>query len=381
MELNAKPVPIGVNVKGFLSADSEEVVTGGVLGGLPKVKPTGLPRLPPEVAGVVVADDAPNVNFVPVDGNPPNGEGDGAGLSLSEPAPPKILVVEDVEVPNPPNGLVSFSVLVLPNPPNTLVVLDISEVLYDPKGEGTVVLSFSLSSLSPNTEAVDDPPNKFVEEEDPPKRDPEDVELEVRLPNNDVDFGMSFGGSSVVLLAREEAKKFGMVEEGLLSESVVPPKPNVGAGGPPEDSEVGVGVEYSINPVGGLRLSVAVGGVKPLGFEPREGVPELAGGFGPEALGGVGMDSLGADVVVDEGAPDKLGALNKIDGPGSGPSGSVFLGELLKEPVSCLSHTDWIARRLTAYWSKTWERSMKGSSLMAFVRKVTIEWFNPRMLL
>ena len=337
-----------MNVKGFFSVDSEDVVTGGVLGGLPKVNPTGLPRLPPEVPGVVVAEDAPKVNFAPVGGNPPNGEGVVVGLSLSEPAPPKGFVVEeDVEAPNPPNGLAGFSVLVFPNPLKTLFV---AEVPDDPKGEGVLVLSFSLSSLSPNTEVVD-PPNKFVvvEEEDPPKKDPEDVELEVRFPKNEVDLGLSFGGSSAGFFAREDAKKFGMVEGGLLSEPVVPPKPNVGAGGPPEDSEVGAGVGWNVNPVNGFELSVVDGGVKPLGFEPKEGTPELVEDFGPEVLGGVDVDNFWAGVVVDEGALDRLGALNRTDGPGSGPSGSVFLGEFLKEPVSCLSHTDWMARRLAAY--------------------------------
>ena len=38
------------------------------------------------------------------------------------------------------------------------------------------------------------------------------------FPNNKVDLGLFFGGSSVVLFAREEAKKLGMVEEDLLSE-------------------------------------------------------------------------------------------------------------------------------------------------------------------
>jgi hypothetical protein len=173
-----------------------------------------------------------------------------------------------------------------------------------------------------------------------------------------------------------------MVEEGLLSKPVVVLlKPNVGAGGPPKDSAVGAGVEGNVNPVDGLEPSVVVGGVKPLGFELEEGMLELAEGFNPEVLGGMGVDNLGADVAADADVFDKLGALNRIDGPGSGPSGSVFLGELLKEPVSCLSHTDWMARRLAVYWSKTWERSAKGSSLTAFVRKVTIEWFKPRMLL
>jgi hypothetical protein len=336
-----------VNVNVFFSVDSEGVITGGVLGGLPKVKPTGLPRLPPEVPGVVVAEDAPKVNFVPVDGNPPK-----VDLSLSELVTPKIPVVEEGEVPNPPNGLVSFSVPVLPNPPNTLVVADISEVLDDPKRDGLVDFSFSLSSLSPNAEVVEGPPNKFVvvEEEDAPKRDPEVVELEVRVPKNEVGLGLSLGGSSAVFFwTREEAKKFGMVEEGLLSEPVVLPKPKVGAGGPPEDSDVGVGVEGNVNPVDSFELSVVVGGVKPLGFEPKERVLELVEGLNPEVLGGVGVDNLGAAVVVGDGALDKLGALNRIDGPGSGPSGSVFLGELLKEPVSCLSHTDWMVRRLAAY--------------------------------
>ena len=379
VELNTEPVLTGVNVKCFFSVDSEDVVTGGVLGGLPKVKPTGLPRLPPEVPGVVVAEDAPKVNFVPVDGNPPNGERDGVGLSLSELPPPKIFVVEEgVEFPNPPNGLAGFSALVLPNPPKTLLVAGFSEVPEDPNGEGAVVLSFSLSSLSPNTEVVDGPPKGFVvvEEEDPGKKD---VELGVRFPNDEVGLGLSFGGSSVVFFARGDAKKFRMVGGGLLSELVVPPKPNVGAGGPPEDSEVGV--ERKANPVDGFDPSVVVRGVKPLGLEPKESTPGLAEDFSPEVLGGAGVDNLGMGIIVDEGVLDKLGALNRTDGPGSGPSGSVFLGEFLKDPVSCLSHTDWMARRLEAYWSKTWERSTKGSSLTAFVRKVTIEWFKPRMLL
>lgn len=334
-------------MNGFFSVDSEDVVTGGVLGGLPKVKPTGLPRLPPEVPGVIAVEEAPKVNFVPVAGNPPNG--DGMGFSLSELVPPKKLVVdEDVEAPNPPNGLACFSVLVLPNPPNTLVVADFSEVLVDPKRDGVVVLSFSLSSLSPNTEVVEGPPNEFVvEKEDPPKRDPEEVELEVEFPNDGVDLGPSFGGSSVAFFAREEAKKFGIVEEGLLSEPVVLPKPNVGAGGP-EDSEVGARVTGNVNPVDGFKPSMVDGGVKLLGFEIKEGVPEPVGGLNPGTLGSVDADNLGADVA-DVGGVDKLGALNSIDGPGSGPSGRVFLGELLKEPVSCLSHTDWIARRLAAY--------------------------------
>jgi hypothetical protein len=80
-----------------------------------------------------------------------------------------------------------------------------------------------------------------------------------------------------------------------------------------------------------------------------EGVLELSKGFGPGALGNVGVDNLGAGEVEDAGGFDKLGALKRIDGPGSGPRGRVFLGELLKEPASCLSHTDWIARRLAEY--------------------------------
>ena len=331
-----------MNVKGFFSVDSEDVVAGVVFGGLPKVKPTGLPRLPPEVPGVVVAVDPPKVNFAPVDGNPPNGEG--VGVGLSELVPPKI-PAEDVGAPNPPNGLAGFSALVLPNPPKTLAF---SEVPDDPKGECVVDLSFSLSSLSPNTEVVDGPPNGFVVvEEDPPKRVPEDIELEDRFPNDEVGLGLSVCVSSPLFLAREDAKKFGM-EGDLLSEPALPPKPNVGAGGPPEDSEVGAGVVRNASPVDGFELSVVVGGVKPLGFEPNEGAPELVD-FNPEVVGGVGVDNLGAGVVVDEGALDKLGELNRTDGPGSGPSGSVFLGEFLKEPVSCLSHTDWMARRLAAY--------------------------------
>ena len=341
-EPNAEPVPIWVNVNCFFSVDSEGVVTGGVLGGLPKVKPTGLPMLPPEVPEATAVDDAPKTNFVPVDGNPPNG--DGVGLSLSELVPPKRLVVE---APNPPNGLASFSVLVLPGPPNILVVTCFSGVLDDPKREGVVVLSFSLSSFSPNVDVVDDPPNKLVVEEDPPKRDPEDVELELRFPNNEFGLGVSFAGSSVVFFASEEAKKFGMVDEDLLSEPVVLPKPNVGAGGPPEDSEVGAGIEGNANPEDDFELSAFVRDVKLLDFEPEESAFELAEGFNPEVLECVG--NLGADVAVDVGVLDKLGALNRIEGPGSGPSGRVFLGELLKEPVSCLSHTDWIARRLAVY--------------------------------
>lgn len=307
----------------FLSVVSEDVVMGGVLGGLPKVKPTGLPMLPPEVPGVVMVDDPPKLNFVPEDGNPPNG----VGLSLSELVPPKrLLVDEDVELPNPPNGFTGFSVLVVPDPPNG-----------DPKKGGVVVFSFSLSSLTPNTEVVDGPPNKLVmlEVEDPPKREPLDIELELELPNNGVGLGASFGSSSVAFLAREEVKKFGMAEGGLLSGPVVLPKPNVGAGGPPEDSEIGAGTGGNVNPVDGFEPSVDVGSVKPLGL-----VLRLAELFDPKVLEGVGADNLGADVVADVGVLDRLGALNRIEGPGSGPSGSVFLGELPNEPVSCLSHTD-----------------------------------------
>ena len=309
----------------FFSVVSEDVVTGGVLGGLPNVKPTGLPMLPPEVPGVVVVDDPPNVNFVPEDGNPPNR----VGLSLSELIPPKKLVVdEDVEAPNPPNGFAAFSVLAAPDPPNTLVVAALSEVLDDPK-KGVAVFSFSLSSLSPNTEVFEGPPNKFVVVEGLPNREPVDVELELELPNNGVNLGVSFGTSSVAFLAREEAKKFGIVEEGLLSGPVLVPKPNVGAGGPPEDSEIGAGTGGNVNPVDGFELSMNVGGVKPLGL-----VLKLPEGLDPKVLEGVGVDNFGVGVL------DRLGALNKIEGPGSGPSGSVFLGELPNEPVSCLSHTD-----------------------------------------
>lgn len=128
VELNEEPVPNGVNVNGFFSVDSKDAVTGGVLGGLPKVKPTGLPMLPPEVPGLAADEGAPKVNFVPADGKPPNGEG--AGLSLSKLVLPKRLVVdEEVGVPNPPNGLVIFSVLVLPNPPKTLIVAGCLDML------------------------------------------------------------------------------------------------------------------------------------------------------------------------------------------------------------------------------------------------------------
>ena len=348
VELNGEPVPIGVNVNGPFTVDSE-VVEGVFLGGLPKVKPTGLPILPPELPGAVVDEDPPKVNFVLVVGNPPN---DGGVLSLSELVPPKTPVVDnDVEAPNAPNGLATLSVLVLPNPPNTLVAAGLSDVFDDPKRGGVLVLSFSLSSLSPNTEVVDDPRKKFVvvEEEGPPKRDPEDVEPDVMFPNDGVDLGLSFGGSSTGFFAREEAKKLGMVEEDLLSEPGVLLKPNVGAGGPPEDSEVAVGIEGNAKPVDGFELSVGVGWMKPLGFEPEEGVLELSEGFGPKALGCVGADNLGAEVVKDAAVLDKLGALKRTDGPGSGPRGRVFLGELLNEPASCLSHTDWMARRLEAY--------------------------------
>lgn len=94
------------------------------------MKPTGFPMLPPEVPELVGAEDVPNVNFVPVDGNAPNG--DGAGLSVSKPVPPKRLAVGgDVEGPNPPNGL-AFSVLVLPNPLKILVAGGFSDVLIEP---------------------------------------------------------------------------------------------------------------------------------------------------------------------------------------------------------------------------------------------------------
>ena len=336
VELNGEPVPIGVNVNGFFSADSRDVVTGGVLGGLPKVKPTGLPMLPPEVPVLVADEGVPKANFVPVVGKPPNG--DGTGLSLSKLLLPKRLVVdEDVGAPNPPNGLATFSGFVLPNPPNTLVVLGFSNMLDEPERDGVVVLSFSLSPKS------GDPPNKFVVlvEVDALKKDPGEVELEAKPPNK-LGLAPSSGGSSVDFFASEEAKKFGMVEEGLFSELVVLLKPNVGAGGPPEDSEVGAGIGGNVNPVG-------VGGMKLLGFEPAEGVLELSDCFGPDVLEGADVDNFGAGEVEDAGGLDKLGALKRMDGPGSGPRGRVFLGELLKEPASCLSHTDWIARRLAEY--------------------------------
>lgn len=171
MVLNEEPVPIGGNVNGFFSVDSEVAFTGGVLGGLPKVKPTGFPMLPPEVPELVTDEEAPNVNFVLVDGKP---NGDGADLSLSKPVLPKRPVVdEDVVAPNPPNGLTIFSALVLPNPPNTLVVEGFSDVLDKPESDGVIVLFFSLSSLRPNSEVVDSPPKKFVVlvEADAPKRE------------------------------------------------------------------------------------------------------------------------------------------------------------------------------------------------------------------
>lgn len=341
-ELSGEPVPIGMNVNGFFSVDSEDIETGGILGGLPKVKPTGLPILPPEVPELV-AVEAPKVNFVLVEGNPPNG--DGAILSLSKLVPPKGPVVDEVETPNPPNGLAVFSVLVPPNPLNTFVVAGPSDVLDDPEREEVVILSLSFSVLSPGSK-VDDPPNKPMLVEDPPKRDPE-VVLEVELPNQ-VDLELSFGGSSVVFFAREEAKKFGIAEEDFLSELVVLPKPNVGAGGPP-DSEVGAGVKGNMNPLGVFELSVDVGGMKLLSFELTEGTVKLSGDFCPDVLGGMEVDIFGADKVEDADVLVKLGALKRIDGPGSGPRGRVFLGELLREPASCLSHTDWMVRRLMAY--------------------------------
>jgi hypothetical protein len=68
--------------------------------------------------------------------------------------------VEDVEVPNPPNGLAGFSVLCF-QIHRTLVVAGFSDVPDDPKRDGVVLLSFSLSSLKANTEVVDDPPNEL----------------------------------------------------------------------------------------------------------------------------------------------------------------------------------------------------------------------------
>lgn len=207
---------------------------------------------------------------------------------------------------------------------------------------------FSLSSLRPDSTVVDDPPNRFVVlvEVGAPKRDPEDIELEVKPPKK---LGLTLPScdSSVDFFANDEAKKFGMTEGGLLSELIVLLKPNVGAGGPPKDSKVGAGAERNVNPVDGLSMDVV--GMKLLGFEPTEGVLEVSEGFGHEVLGGTGMDNFGAGEVEDAGGLDRLGALKRIDGPGSGPRGRVFLGELLKEPTSCLSHTDWIARRLVEY--------------------------------
>lgn len=243
------------------------------------------------------------------------------------------------------------------------------------------VFSLSLSSLSPNIELVDDPPKILVVvEEDPPKRDPEDVVLGGKFPNK-VRLEPSVGTSSVVFFGREEAKKFGMVEEGLLSGLVALPKPKVGAGGPPEDSEVGAGVKGNANPLNGFEVSVDVGRLKLPGLEPMGGRMEFSKGFDPDVLGCTGEDNLGVGEVEGADVLDKFGALKRIDGPGSGPRGRVFLGELLKEPASCLSHTAWMVRRLAAYWSKTWQRSTKGSSLTAFVRNVASEWFKPRMLL
>jgi hypothetical protein len=291
-----------------------------------------------------VTEDAPKVNFVPVDGNPPNRDVAGLSLSLSKLVLPKWLVVD--EGVGAPNGLATFSVLVVPNPPKTLVVVCFSNGLDDSKRD---VLSLSLSSLDPNTEAVDEPPNRFVvvDEEGPPKNDPEDVELEAEFPKN-VGLELSFGGSSVVFFAREEAKKFGTVEAVLLARPVVP-KPNVGAGGPPGGSEVGAGIEGNENPVDDFELSMDVRGKKPLDLELEEDVFALSEGFGPDVLRDGCVDNLGAGEVEDAGVLEKLGALKRIDGPGSGPRGRVFLGELLKEPASCLSHTDWMARRLVAY--------------------------------
>lgn len=158
---------------------------------------------------------------------------------------------------------------------------------------------------------------------------------------------LSSGGCSAEFFKSEEVKKFGMVEGDLLSELVVLLKPNVGAGGPPEGSEVGA--NGNVNPVDGFELSVDVGGMKLLGFKPTKDMFEFSGGFGPDVLGGVSVDNFGAGEVEDAGGLDKLGALKRIDGPGSGPRGRVFLGELLNEPASCLSQEDWIARRLAEY--------------------------------
>lgn len=284
MELNGEPVPIELNVNDFFSVGSEDAVTGEVLGGPPKVKPTGLPMLPPEVPGLVTDEDAPKVNFVPVDGKPPNG--DGAVLSLSKLVLPKRLVVGgDVGTPNPPNGPAAFSVFMFPNPPNTPVVGGFSDALDRPeKGDG-VGLSFSSSSLRPNSGVVDGPPNKVVVlvGVDAPRKDPEDVELEVKLPNMP-GLALFSWGSPIGFFASEEAKKFGMVGEGLLSELVELLKPNVGAGGPPDDSEVRAGVEGSEKPVDGFKLSLDVGNMKLLGFEPTEGVLELSEGLDPGVL-------------------------------------------------------------------------------------------------
>lgn len=118
VELNGEPVLIGVNVSGFFSGGSKDVVTGVILGGLPNVKPTGLPMLPPEDPELVVVVDAPNVKFVPVDGKLVNR--DEVVLSLSKLVAPNTVVGavdEGVVPPNPPNGLDAFSVFVLPRPP------------------------------------------------------------------------------------------------------------------------------------------------------------------------------------------------------------------------------------------------------------------------
>lgn len=283
--------------------------------------------------------------------------------------PKRLAVGEDVGAPNPRNSPApgNFSAN---SPPKRLIATGLLVVLDDPKKDGVVVLSFPSSSLRPNPRVVDGAPNKLpvLVEVGAPKKGPEDVGLEPKPPPNTLRLEFTPGGSPVDFSEIEEAKKFGIVE-GLLSELVASLKPNVGAGGPPEDSEAEI--EENEKLVDCFEPSIDTEGIKPLGFEPTEGVLEVSKGFGPE--GSVGVDNFGAGEVGGTGGLDKLGALKRIDGPGSGPRGRVFLGELLKEPASCLSHTDWIARRLAEYWSKAWERSTKGSSLTAFVRKVMSE--------
>ena len=272
---------------------------GGVRGGLPNPKPTGFPILPLALLLLLL---------LPVFPNPPNG------------FPPK-----------PPNALegvvkgLSGEDVGLLNPPKKLVVDDLSGVAPPKRDFGVELL-----------------PKIFVE---PPKREVvEELVLKVG-----VDF--VFDGSDVDIDGEPNVNAdLSSVEDGFELNSVDVeefPSANVGAGGPVGEGLVTAGAEgrVKLKPLLGALLASDVG-VNP---------PELVEGPGKEdglenpakAAGGAGIAGSGATGL--GGAGVIVGAAKRTDGPGSGPSGTLFFGEFPSEPVKCLSHTFWILRRLETY--------------------------------